>query len=81
MGHSAWVRWALGGAVGEFYADRWSGWRADVAGLEPGQGISTFPPPYTREGRAEGVSRRPVPLWELWGVLLSTARQLGTIAD
>ena len=82
MGHAAWVGWALDGAVDEFYAEaRWSGWREDVARLEPGRGISSYPPPYTVEGKREDVSRRPVPLWELWGVLLSTARQLGTISS
>ena len=48
-----------------------------AAELERLSGIA----PYTVEGKREDVSRRPVPLWELWGVLLSTARQLGTISS
>ena len=77
MGHSAFVRWALGGDVGGFYADlRWEGWRDDVAALEPGQGIIAMPPPFTKEGKQPGVKRAAVPLREARGVLLSFADQL-----
>jgi hypothetical protein len=77
MGHSAFVRWALGGDVGGFYEDlRWPGWEDQVAKLEPGQGILVMPPPFTKEGREPGVTRSPVPLREARGVLLAFAEQL-----
>jgi hypothetical protein len=78
FGHSAFVQWALDGPVDQFYADsRWSTWRADVARLQPGQGIFSYPPPYSVQGRGEDVHRRPVPLHEAWGATVSAARQLG----
>lgn len=77
MGHSAFVRWALGGDVGGFYEDlRWPGWREDVAALGAGQGLLVMPPPFTKEGKQPGVMRSPVPLREARGVLLSFADQL-----
>ena len=36
LGHSAWVRWALGGDVHGFYEElRWPTWGEDVRGLAP----------------------------------------------
>jgi hypothetical protein len=77
MGHSAFVRWALGGDVAGFYEElRWPGWEEQVAALAPGEGIGVFPPPFTREGRGPDVVRRPVPLLEAWGLMLSFAAQI-----
>ena len=81
LGHAAFVQWALSGNTDQFYEDlRWSGWRSDVRALAPGQGIFSFPPPWSAEGRGSDVDRKPVPLLEAWGVVLSTARQIGGIA-
>jgi hypothetical protein len=78
LGHSAYVHWALSGPVDDFYADlRWPGWREDVAALAPGQAIFAYPPPWSSEGRGADVTRKPVPLLEAWGALLSTWRRLG----
>jgi len=78
IGHAAWVGWTLGGPLDRFYESvRWEGWRDLAAALEPGQGIAAYPPPWSREGRAGDVDRRPVPLREAWGVLLTANRQLG----
>jgi hypothetical protein len=78
FGHSAFVSWALTGSVDQFYAElRWPDWRTDVAALAPGQGIFSYPLPWSVEGREQDVHRRPVPLLEAWGVVLSTARQIG----
>jgi hypothetical protein len=78
MGHSAWVQWTLDGPLDTFYADlRWAGWREQAAVLAPGQGIAAYPPPFAVEGRGADVTRRPVPLREVWGVLLSASRQVG----
>jgi hypothetical protein len=78
LGHSAFVGWALSGPVDDFYADlRWPAWREDVAALAPGQALFAYPPPWATEGKGDDVSRKPVPLLEAWGVLLSTWRQIG----
>jgi hypothetical protein len=78
MGHATWVGWTLDGPIDAFYEElRWPGWRVQASALEPGEGVFAAPPPWTAEGRGENVDRKPVPLLEAWGVLLSFARQLG----
>jgi hypothetical protein len=75
--HSGWVHWALTGPLDRFYEDlRWPGWRDEAGKLAPGQGIAAYPPPWSEEGRGSDVHRSPAPLTELWGVLLSTYRQV-----
>ena len=77
LGHTAWVRWALGGDVHGFYEElRWPTWGEDVRGLAPGQGLHAHPPPWTVEGRRGEVTRRPVPLLEAYGVLLQSSLRL-----
>ncbi|WP_265523011.1 DUF2625 family protein [Oerskovia flava] len=67
-GHSAFVEAVITGAMGETFADlRWSTWQRDVEALGPDQGFSMYPPPFSEEGRdLDNVSRRPVPLSELF---------------
>ena len=78
FGHATFVQWALSGDVDQFYEDlRWPDWRSDVAALAPGQGIFSYPPPWSVEGRGADVHRAPVPLLEAWGGVLSAARQIG----
>ena len=71
IGHSGFVRWALGPGVGEFYADlRWPGWDDEVAHVRVDQGMSIYPPLSTAESRPlRDASRRPVPWPELAAVL------------
>jgi hypothetical protein len=77
FGHAEFVHWALNGPIDQFYEDlRWPDWRKDVARLAAGQGLLAYPPPWTVEGRGPNVSRKPVPLLEAWGVVLSFAQQL-----
>lgn len=77
LGHSEFVHWALTGDVDGFYADlRWPSWRDDVKDLAPGQGISSYPPPWSVEGQEGDVDRRAVPLQETFSVLLTTSQQL-----
>ncbi len=67
-GHSAFVHWALAGAgLDDFYASlRWPGWVERVAGVALDQGLSTFPPPFTEEGRdLAATTLREVPFVEL----------------
>jgi hypothetical protein len=78
LGHSAFVHWALTGDLQAFYEDvRWPGWREALAELAPGQGIFTYPPLWTAEGRDGEPSRGAVPLTEAWLTQLDAWRQLG----
>jgi hypothetical protein len=69
VGYTGWLEWALTGNTAGFYGPlRWDGWEAEVAPLAWSHGIHAWPPPWSREGRDVGsVSRRAVPLRELWG--------------
>lgn len=67
LGHGAFVNAFLQGAATEFYRPwRWTGWEAEVAQIQPDQGLSLMPPPFTSQcANLADVSRRPVPFAEL----------------
>lgn len=72
----------LQGAAAEFYEPRrWIGWEAEIARIEPDQGLSLIPPPFTSQGaNIAGVSRRPVPFTELlafYDEVVDQVRDLG----
>jgi hypothetical protein len=82
-GHTAFVTWALSGAIVDFYQDlRWPGWEREVEILAPDRGLSLVPSPFTVEGRdLAHVSRSVVPLSELHGFYVDVAGQLGDTSD
>ncbi|MDO8145651.1 DUF2625 family protein [Isoptericola sp. 178] len=77
-GHSAFVEAVISGTMGETFADlRWSTWQRDVEAVALDQGFSAYPPPFSEEGRdVNRVSRRPVPLHELFAFYDEAASQL-----
>jgi hypothetical protein len=78
MGHAAWVHWTLTGDLETYYANlRWPDWQEEVAALAPDQGLSLYPPPFTREGRDVAEATRGVtPMAELWDVQQHWIEQL-----
>ncbi|MBO0881350.1 MAG: DUF2625 family protein [Mycobacterium sp.] len=80
LGYADWLHAMLGGSLTAFYAAlRWPGWEAEVATVPPDQGISAWPPPFTREGKdLSAVSRKAIPLGELVSVYEDFAQQLGS---
>jgi hypothetical protein len=81
--YSDFVHWALTGDVDRFYAElRWAGWRDELAGASPDLGFALYPPPFTKEGRPlANVSRRLVPMRELWVVQQEYVRQLRNVPE
>ncbi|MET7969109.1 DUF2625 family protein [Micromonospora sp. NPDC005305] len=79
LGYGDWLEAMLAGAMTQFYEGlRWPGWEAEAASVALDQGISAWPPPWTREGKdLSAVSRKPVRLAELVSVHQDAARQLG----
>ncbi|MFM9444529.1 DUF2625 family protein [Streptomyces acidiscabies] len=66
--YSTWVFWLLSGQLELFYKRfRWDGWREEIAGLEPDEGIATYPHLWTVVAykNPAGVTRSPVPLRQL----------------
>ncbi|WP_406862967.1 DUF2625 domain-containing protein [Streptomyces sp. HUAS MG47] len=79
-GHSGWLSWLLAGGLDSFYGSlRWPTWREETELLTPAQGISVFPPLWSKEAHADlaATSRRPVPMREVLGVAADFARQAG----
>jgi hypothetical protein len=78
-GYGSWLAAVLRGVLTDFYETlRWPGWQTEVAALSLAQGIHTFPPPFTVEGRnLAQVSRAAVPMAELISFHHDAARQLG----
>lgn len=75
--HLAFVEWVLRGDLARFYAsERWPGWEREVAGLEPGRGISVYPFLWAAGPPVATRSRRAVPLAELWTLEREMAQQL-----
>ncbi len=79
IGHGDFVRAMIGGATRDFYASvRWDGWEAECEGLPLDHGFSLYPPPFSAQGvEVSAVSRREVPLAELFYFYEEAARQLG----
>lgn len=78
LGYAAWLHAFLGGAAANFYDTlRWPGWQDETTPLQPDQGISAWPPPWSREGADIGAaSRRPVPIAELLTLYADAGHQL-----
>lgn len=78
LGYTALMTVLLTDRLATFYKDlRWDGWEAEVSALGPDQGISAWPPPWTKEGRdVSAVSRRAVPIREIIEMQFDIAKQL-----
>jgi hypothetical protein len=78
-GYSDFVRFLFDGDLPRFYASfRWNGWERELAKLGGDQGLSMYPPPWTKEGKDPArVSRGVVPMTELMEMQVDVARQLG----
>lgn len=77
-GYSAFLSSMLSGGTAEFYRElHWDGWESEVSRLGSDQGVSVWPPPWTKEGKdLSRVRRRPVPIREIVDVQFDIARQL-----
>ena len=81
LGYGDWLEATLTGSLTGFYEGlRWPGWEAEVASVALDQGIHTWPPPWSSQGKdLSVVSRKPVPLAELVAFHEDAARQLGLL--
>lgn len=79
VGHGEFVHAMIGGGVTQFYDGmRWPGREADCDSLGVGEGFALWPPPFSVEGCDLAlVSRRAVPIAELFAFYDDAADQLG----
>lgn len=78
LGYGDWLAAVLSGALDDFYASlRWQGWQREVAALRPDEGVHSWPPPWSAEGKdLSAVSRAVVPLAELISAHTAAADQV-----
>ncbi|MBF9219909.1 DUF2625 domain-containing protein [Hymenobacter sp. BT662] len=79
IGYSDFLVFCFSGDLEKFYDGmRWKGWQAEVAQLSGDQGINCVPFLFTEEGQdLNKVSRKAVPIAELWGLHNDFREQLG----
>ena len=82
IGHSDFVAWAPAG-IDEFYADyRWPGWQDEIKAVPLDQGLSIYPPLFTKEGQdIAAASRRAISFRELVTFHRGVAAQVGGEPD
>lgn len=83
-GYGSWLNWALSDAPGRFYEDlRWPGWEGEAAGLSPRQGITVYPPLWSKEacGNLAATTHGPAAMTELLSLHHEFYRQLTTGPD
>lgn len=84
FGHSIFVEWALTEeGPASFYEDlRWEGWRDEVKGVAPSQGIAVYPPLFSAEAYPlVNASRQAVPFNDVFAFNKDMADQLAPPLD
>ena len=77
IGYSDFIWWAFTGDLNEFYQGlRWEGWENEVRKINGNQGISFFPFLWTRYDKIDDLSRKPVPVEEIWNLQFDVRNQL-----
>lgn len=83
FGYSAFLAASLTDLLPALYAEsRWPGWQVEVAGLSADQGLSIYPPLWSKEaGAIAKTSRRPASMIELWAMEQDLADQMTDLPD
>lgn len=70
INYTDFIHFCFSGNIDEYYQNLyWNNWQAEVEKLNGDQGIHCLPPLWTKEGKdLNVVSRRAVPIQELWGL-------------
>jgi hypothetical protein len=77
MGYSDFVFWAFTGNLEKFYKGlRWKKWKEEVEKMGADKAVNFYPFLWTKYDDLEDLSRRPVPVEEIWGVQMDVKKQL-----
>jgi len=77
VGYSDFLYFAFTGDLEDFYRGlRWDGWQEEVAGMQGDQGMGFVPFLWTAHESIDSLSRRPVPIQELWELQMDVHQQL-----
>ena len=79
IGYSDFISFCCSGDIAGFYEQfRWKDWQEDVAKMTGTQAMSFYPFLSSKEGKdMEHVSKRPVPVAEVWRLQMEMRQQLG----
>jgi hypothetical protein len=76
--YTQFLNFCFSGDIKKFYENLyWNGWEKDISSIDGNQGISCIPFLWTAEGKdINKVSRKPVPIQELWLLHNDLSKQL-----
>jgi hypothetical protein len=79
ISYSDFISFCCSGDIAGFYEQfRWKGWQEDIAQMTGTQAMSFYPFLSSKEGKdIESVSKRPVPVAEVWALQMQLHRELG----
>ena len=71
MGYSDFIWWSFTGDLEQFYEGlRWNNWKEEIEQLENDKGIGFFPFLWTEYDDINDLSRKPIPINEIWNLQL-----------
>lgn len=76
--YSEFLQFCFYGDINKFYESMlWTGWEKEVMAINGDKGIQCLPPLWTMEGKdVSKVSRKTVPIEEIWGINIQIATQI-----
>lgn len=77
MGYSDFIWWALTGDLEQFYEGlKWNNWNIEIKNLNGNKGIGFYPFLWTEYDNVNNLSRKSIPIDEIWNLQLELKKQL-----
>ncbi|PWJ37905.1 DUF2625 domain-containing protein [Sediminitomix flava] len=77
IGYSDFIYWAFTGDIADFYKGlRWANWKEEVSEMSADEGINFFPYLWVQYDDLEKLSRKAVPMQEIWDFHMDMRTQL-----
>jgi hypothetical protein len=77
FGYSDFIWWAFTGDLDDYYFNvRWEKWKDEISSLNGNQGISFYPFLWTKHENVNDLSRKAVPISEIWAIQQDLVKQL-----
>lgn len=77
IGYSDFIWWTFTGNLSEFYSTlRWTNWQKDIDQINGNQGFSFYPFLWTKHDKIDDLSRKAVPISEIWNLQQDILKQL-----
>lgn len=77
IGYSDFIYWTFTGNIDKFYEGlRWNGWQKEIKEMSSDRAINFFPFLWTKYDDLEKLSRKDVPIEELWTMQMDVRDQL-----